>query len=510
MLCELHFADDRNSGQELLDDLRRNHLLPFATVFFMITGEATYVKVAEAAESALDGYLLKPHKATHLEERLTLARARKRNLQEIFDAIAAQDYVRAADLCLVRYLSKGPFWLYAARVGSDLLLRLGRHDEAQALYHAVSQDRALPWARLGYARALLESGRTLQACTALEDLLSESADQADAYDLLGRAQFELGQFDLALATFVQASTLTPSSISRAQRAGMMTFYSGDTKDAERLLERTTRLGLESKLFDPQVLVLLAFTRLELTDRRGLQRCRDDFARLMEREPENRRLQRLSQFADLCQTLQRQDVSAALRGIDQLAANAMDSEFDFESGCNLLTALTQVRIREIYCQPAEGLVQSLALRFCSSRPHTDLLAACARQYGPYAEWIRAAHAKVVAQTELALRQMQEGDAGLAISILLEQARNSLNVRLIDNAMQLLQKRLHDSTQYPNLMMQAVELRTLAGAGNRKLSLGRQARQAGGLTLRSGARDPKRAAAAPPTRPAPLTPQLRIRY
>ena len=42
------------TGQDLLDELRREQLLPFSTVFVMVTGEATYAKVTEAAESALD------------------------------------------------------------------------------------------------------------------------------------------------------------------------------------------------------------------------------------------------------------------------------------------------------------------------------------------------------------------------------------------------------------------------------------------------------------------------
>ncbi len=77
VLCEHHFGRDSATGQELLDDLRRNQLLPFSTVFIMITAEASYAKVAEAAESALDGYLLKPHTASNLGERLYQARQRK-------------------------------------------------------------------------------------------------------------------------------------------------------------------------------------------------------------------------------------------------------------------------------------------------------------------------------------------------------------------------------------------------------------------------------------------------
>ena len=486
VLCELHFADERNSGQELLDDLRRDHLLPFSTVFFMVTGEATYLRVAEAAESALDGYLLKPHKETHLQERLLLARQRKKLLQEIFDAIAAQEFVRAADLCLLRFLSRSQFWLYAARVGAELLLRLGRHDEAQALYQAAADEKALPWARLGCARAQLEAGQALQACSALEALLEDDPDQADALDLLGRAQFELGQFDLALATYQRASTLTPSSITRCQNAGMMSFYAGTASAAERLLDRTTRLGLESKLYDPQALVLLALTRLELRERRGLLRCHDDFTRLQQREPDNARLQRLASFARLCTLVFEHDVPAVLLALDELAAAMLDSEFDFECAANLLATLGQVRALGIYCPAAETMVHTLGLRFCSSRPHSELLVACARYHPPYQEWIRTSHATIVAQAETALEQTQAGHAAQSIDALLALAQQTLNVRLIDNAFELLHMPAYPNPQREAQLHLTLDLRRRAGAGNRRLSLGRQARQAGGMVLRSGTR------------------------
>ena len=56
VLCELHFAGESSSGQDLLDDLRRNQLLPFSTVFIMVTGEPPGSKVLGAPQSASDGY----------------------------------------------------------------------------------------------------------------------------------------------------------------------------------------------------------------------------------------------------------------------------------------------------------------------------------------------------------------------------------------------------------------------------------------------------------------------
>ena len=151
VLCDQYFPDAQCSGQTLLDDLRRAQLLPFSTVFFMVTSEATYAAVAEAAESALDGYLLKPFTPLTLHERLTSARQRKVHLRPIFDAIEQEDFETAARLCVDQFLARKPYWLYAARIGTELLLRLGQHDEARMLFEAVIKTRALPWAKLGVA-----------------------------------------------------------------------------------------------------------------------------------------------------------------------------------------------------------------------------------------------------------------------------------------------------------------------------------------------------------------------
>ena len=486
VLCEQHFTDETTSGQGLLDDLRRDQLLPFATVFIMITGEATYVKVAEAAESALDGYLLKPHKATHLEERLLLARHRKKSLQAIFNTLDAQDLAHSVDLCLERYHSKGPFWLYAARIGAELLLRLERYDEAQHLYQQLLEIRPLPWARLGIARSQLEAGQYTLAGTTLDQLVAEDPSFADAYDVMGRALFEQGYFARALAAYQMASALTPASISRLQSAAMMTFYQGDFRDAERLLDRTARLGLESKLFDAQTLVLLALTRLDLPDRRGLQRCVDDFARLNDRHADNARNQRLAQFAHTIASLQRQDDDEVLTTMAALAWDIRDADFDLESATNMVAVLTQMRVREIHFAPAENAIRTIALRFCSSRPVTEMLALCAQAHAPYADWIRTAQNTVLAHAEAALAQVMAGHIAQGITELLEHARQTLNVRLIDNAHQLLIKHQAQLHNHAELLTQALELRRRAGAGNRKLSLGRQLRQPGGLVLRGAAR------------------------
>lgn len=483
VLCEQHFANENASGQDLLDDLRRNQLLPFSTVFIMITGEATYAKVAEAAESALDGYLLKPHKATHLLERLQVARTRKVSLQPIFDAIEVEAFDKAAELCIERFQSKGMFWLYAARVGAELLLRLDRCAEAQTLYQAVIAAKTMPWAKLGVARSQLESGQVNQATSTLDKLLGEDPNYADAYDVMGRAQFELGRFDKSLETYKMAATLTPASISRIQNLAMMTFYAGDHVEAEKLLDQTTRMGLDSKMFDPQTLVLLAFTRLENGDRKGLQRCHDDFARLIEKDPDNARQRRLADIVVTLNLIQQHQMAQTIQTVRALGKKIREPAFDLESACNLMTLLALLANKAIQLDEVDTVVDTLGKRFCSNRSLTELLASSSSAYTPYADRIRAAQTTVLEFAETAMSLSMAGDPTSAVKNLLILGKETLNSRLIDNAYQLLQRNGTKIDQAESLQASVQELRSTYGIGGGRASLGAQKRQAGGLVLRT---------------------------
>lgn len=485
VLCEQNFPAEAMTGQDLLDDLRRNQLLPFSTVFIMITAEATYAKVAEAAESALDGYLLKPHKATQLAERLHQARVRKLSLQEIFRAIESEDFQTAAQLCMQRFESKGMFWLYAARVGAELLLRIGKFAEAQELYRAVVAAKTLPWAKLGVARAQLEAGQMTQATSTLENLVSADPSFADAYDVMARAHFEMGRFGRALDVYKQASLLTPASISRLQNLAMITYFNGDHVEAEKLLDRTARLGLESKMFDCQTLVLLAFTRLENGDRKGLQRCHDDFARLIDRNPDNARHKRLANIVVALNLIQQHQFAQSLDAVRSLIRTVSQPDFDFESASNLLALMSQLANKAIQLDEVERVVETLGMRFCSNRSLTELLAASAIAHPPYAARMREAQAKVLAFAETAMSLSMSGDPAAAIRNLLLHGKATLNARLVDNAYQLLQKHNHRIAEAAELTQEIQAIRAQCGTSNVKASLGEQKRQAGGLALRTGA-------------------------
>lgn len=483
VLCELHFDNETMTGQDLLDDLRRNQLLPFATVFIMVTGEATYAKVAEAAESALDGYLLKPHKANQLAERLHQARFRKTSLQDIFSAIEAEDFETAASLCQQRFESKGLFWLYAARVGAELMLRLGKTAQAQKLYQAVVAAKTLPWARLGVARALMDEGQVTRATSVLDKLISEEPNYTDAYDVMGRAQFEQGKFDAALSTYKLASDLTPASITRLQNLGLMSYYCGDRQGAEAMLDRTTRIGLYSKMFDCQTLVLLALVRFETGNRKGLQRCRDDFARLIKRRPGNERQERLSGIVEALHLIDQGQFVQAVTSIRSQCQRIKSPEFDFESAANLLALLAQLANKTIQLDEVEQVVDTVGKRFAGTRALAELLAGSAAIYPPYAELVRTAHTSILKLTEAAMTMSMRGDPQAAVIELIRHGQETLSGKLIETAYLVMHRYADKIKNAAELGPMVQQLRTHYNTKITRAALGEPKRQAGGLTLRA---------------------------
>ncbi len=483
VLCEQYFPNETTTGQELLDDLRRNQLLPFGTVFIMVTGEATYSRVAEAAESALDGYLLKPHKANELAERLRQSRIRKASLQDIFAAIEWEEFEQAADLCMERYETRGLFWLYAARVGAELLMRIGRFDEAQVLYEAIVAAKTLPWAKLGVARALMESGQTANAVSALEALVDEDPTYADAHDVMGRAHFELGNLDKALATYKMASDLTPNSVSRLQKLASMTFYTGDVKAAEKLLDRATTIGLDSKMFDPQTLVILAFTRLDSKNRKGLQRCRDDFTRLLERSPGNLRLIRQAEVIEILGELMADHSAAALARTRAMNQTSKQADFDFEACSNLASLCAQLGRRKLGQGVTGDIAETLAMRFCTNRSLTEMLAGSAQAHPGLPERIREAGNQIMKISQDAVSLAMRGDPASAVQQLLIEGQTTLNAKLIETAYQLLH-RYQSQVPDASALSEAIEaLRNLYSTRPNQAKKTNQTRQAGGLQFRA---------------------------
>jgi CheY-like chemotaxis protein/Tfp pilus assembly protein PilF len=490
ILCEQHFQTDEPSGQDFLDDLRRNQILSFSTIFIMVTSEASYAKVAEAAESALDGYLIKPHTAARLAERLEQARQRKAVLAPIFEAIESNQHEKAANLCMERFEAKGPYWLYTARIGAELLIRLQRYEEAQRLYEAIINAKTVPWAKLGVARSQLGRGEAQRAVGTLETLISEEPHYADAYDVMGRAHFELGNHEQTLAAYKMACTATPYSVTRLQSLGHLHYYKGEYGEAEHVLNQCLNQGLGTRSFDPQTLMLLGFIYMQMDDRQGLHRVRGELAKLGLRDSEYSQRQR-SMEATLNALLDilRKEYGLALKVAREHAQRIRDPEFDAEAASNLIFLLSQIASRtvslDLDLSDLPLVLDTLGARFISGRSMSELLAGAARAHPPYADLLRAAGERPIKLMESAVKLSMGGDPVSAVRDLLKHGQDTLNARLITTAQLVLQRyasQIPDAATYHSTIQDwrrrygSVTLRTTLTLGGPSDN-----REAGGIPL-----------------------------
>jgi CheY-like chemotaxis protein len=484
ILCEHHFERSTMSGPDLLADLRRAELLPYYTVFVMVTGEATYERVTEAAETALDSYLLKPYSAASLGERLIEARRRKRELRHIFEAIQAKQFDAAAALCRDRFVRRGPYWLYAARIGAELYLRIDDPASARQMYDAVLEARALPWARLGIARTQVASGQLAPARRTLDVLIGDAPDHADSYDVLGHVQIEQGELGEALQTFRKAAELTPGSVTRLQHAGTLAFYAGEAVEALDLLDRAARMGVKSRLFDPLALVLLAMLHFDARDGKALGQTQSQLGRLIEAQPEAARLRHFERVIAALRVLHERRVAAAVELARELALEHDQPGFDMERGCNVIGLWVRLNSQEIQLDEMGGHVAAIARRLCVSKATCEMLVAAAQSKEPAAKLIRDSHAAVSSLAERAMGHSVNGQPRQAVQMLLDDGETTRNAKLIELAALVTQRHHAKIDDSAELLARADALKQrYCQAGTQAVGTPRRHRSAGGLTLRA---------------------------
>jgi hypothetical protein len=233
-------------------------------------------------------------------------------------------------------------------------------------------------------------------------------------------------------------------------------------------------------------VLLAFTRMESNERKGMQRCADDFLRLLDKDPENARLLRLSSVVEVLLHIQHHQFAKAVDAVRAMAKTVQSPQFDFESASNLVALLALLARKAIQLDEVERVVERLAQRFCSNRSITELLAASASAFPRYMDTIREAQTQVLEFAESAVTLSMEGHTAAAVRNLIQHGKETLNARLVENAHQLLQKHRNKIPEEAQLQAEIDALRALCGPTVNRASLGETKRQAGGLALRTGKR------------------------
>jgi CheY-like chemotaxis protein len=483
VVCDYNFDAEAASGLQLLEELRRENMLPYSTVFVMIASEATYAQVAEAAESALDGYLIKPFSANSLGERIKEARQRKRVLSPIFEALEQREYDVAAKLCIERFESRGLYWLYAARIGAELLLREKRNDEAVALFKAVVEAKTVPWARLGVARAHFAEGEIAKARRAVEDLLEEDPQNADAHDVMGRVKMEMGQVDEARKSYETATSLTPECILRLQHTGTLSFYSREYDKAADLLQQAWNIGKKSRLFDVLSMLLIAFVRYEKQQTGALQIALENIKRFSESHPQSNRLRRFKSIAEVLVEVANGRTRQGFRMAHEVYADALKPAFDLEAAMNVLSLLVRLLPLGFPQDQFEDIGRRIARRFAVTRAANQVMLSAAMNRSDVEGWLSEALADTSRAAENAVDLTLKEDYKGAVESLLIYGEQTCNARVIELAGSLL-KRHRDKIENAKALLdtQGVLSRRFCVPVTHIAGIRRSGRSSGGMVLK----------------------------
>ncbi|WP_415033032.1 response regulator [Azonexus sp.] len=241
--------DDGRDGQQLLEELRHAALIGPGTVYIIVTGERTYTNVVALAELAPDDYLIKPFTADQLQARLIRAIYKKHLLRRIYEKIEASDFDEALAAC-DRVITQHPAYMYDAyRFKGELLLQLGRTEEAEALFRKVLEGRMAPWVNMGLATALRDRGALEEAALLAEQVLIDAPDFLAAYDFLAAVQEKRGLLENAQEVLQRAADVSPHNTLRQRMVGDIAARNEDLLSAEKaygkVLERSKGSSLRS-------------------------------------------------------------------------------------------------------------------------------------------------------------------------------------------------------------------------------------------------------------------------
>ena len=168
----------------------------------------------------------------------------------------------------------------------------------------------------------------------------------------------------------------------------------------------------------------------------------------------------------------------------MAGEIHQNAFDLEAACNLGSLLSVLANTSIHLEESHHWIDTVGMRYASTRGLCELLASACRSHPPYSDKIRASLQAINKIAEEAMAQNLAGAHAQALEALLHNASRHLNTKLLDIAQQLLLRNkalLPDATA----LQEAIDLlRSQCGTTQARALLGQDSeRQPGGVALRT---------------------------
>ena len=302
------------------------------------------------------------------------------------------DHAGALALCQPRFKARELYWTHAARLGAELAIRLEPLPLATEMFKAVIDAKAVPWARLGIARVMDASGKDTAAVSTIKNLLGSYPTCADAYYVLGRIYTGRGDYAAAADTFRRAVGVTPHSVARNQKHGILVDYTGDQRESMKVLSQVVeRGGLLSPDFDQYVILLTAQAEV----------VRAPGAPAGQAWVLQRRLLRYLMLVDALAAVPRGDAVLAMERLEENFCSLAERDAAVDAPIAFLLALSTVCGAQVQMPMAHVWVHTVGLRYCTNKQVTEPLARTCEAFQPLADPVREARVRINEMTRAAL-------------------------------------------------------------------------------------------------------------
>ena len=454
IFCDYNL-DSGKDGQQILEEAKYRKLIPCSSIFIMVTAENNFSMVMGAIEHIPDDYISKPFNRATIYSRLERLIEKKSNMAQISKAVEDKDINLALKLCDIELEKNTKSQLDLLKIKSELLVRIGKYDDAIDIYRQILRDRDIPWAQMGLAKAFMEKDDHGQAEIHLHRIVEDNPNNVQAYDCLSRIHELKNDFLKAQEYQNKAINISPKSILRHRKLAEIAKTNGDLETCTKSYEAAIKVGEHSCYRLPDDYAELAKTMMEQDEDtlalKVVERIKEEF-------PEN---DTDAQFcANVTSGLLLKDMGEAEKSKDSMehALNLFNHNPEHLSADSVID-LTALCLEFDKKDEAEKMVQTLV------KNNFDNEKLIAKAKAVYAEagfeeegerLINASRDEVIAINNKGARLLKEGKLEESIDLFLE-AANVMRENIIINlnaaySMLLLIKKTGDSRRY---LIKAVE-------------------------------------------------------
>jgi CheY-like chemotaxis protein len=286
IISDYNLGESRD-GQQLLEEMRHLGLIGLETVYLMVTAESLYEKVVAAAELAPDDYLIKPFNADIMRSRLDGILAKKEAFAQTYRNFDRGEMEAALAGCDELMKTQPKYLVDAMRFKGEVLVAMGRFEEASELYNEIVRLRAVPWARLGLARTLHLRNKSGEAERMLEDLVIQYPELIPGHDLLADVQIAQDKYQQAQVSLQRGVSTSGKSILRQRRLGEVAYHNGDLNTAESAFDATVQKGKYSIFLAPNDFANLSRVYIEQGETSDAMRVIQDNRKLLQESDEGK-------------------------------------------------------------------------------------------------------------------------------------------------------------------------------------------------------------------------------